>query len=104
MQKESPSEYQVDYKIVENDDYEPILEEINASKYMYFKFLFEEEHYINSPILGIGIKAGEKTSYYIDFNKNSVEKFTQTFKQYFESEEIEKLGHMIKMDIYALLN
>jgi len=103
MQKESPSEYQVDYKIVENDDYEPILEEINASKYMYFKFLFEEEHYINSPILGIGIKAGEKTSYYIDFNKNSVEKFTQTFKQYFESEEIEKLGHMIKMDIYALL-
>lgn len=103
MQKESPSEYQVDYKIVENDDYELILEEINASKYMYFKFLFEEEHYINSPILGIGIKAGEKTSYYIDFNKNSVEKFTQTFKQYFESEEIEKLGHMIKMDIYALL-
>ncbi len=103
MQKESPSEYQVDYKIVENDDYEPVLEEINASKYMYFKFLFEEEHYINSPILGIGIKAGEKTSYYIDFNKNSVEKFTQTFKQYFESEEIEKLGHMIKMDIYALL-
>lgn len=103
IQKESPSEYQVDYKIVENDDYELILEEINASKYMYFKFLFEEEHYINSPILGIGIKAGEKTSYYIDFNKNSVEKFTQTFKQYFESEEIEKLGHMIKMDIYALL-
>lgn len=103
QEENTSSEYKANYIIVEDDNYNPIIEEINAYKRMYFKFLFEEDHYINSSLIGVGIKAGEKTSYYIDFNKNSVDEFTKVFKQYFESDEVEKLGHMIKMDIYALL-
>lgn len=103
IQQENFSEYEVDYQIIENDNYETIIENIRNSKSLYFKFLFEAEHYINSPILGVGIKAGNSVPCYIDFSKNDIEKFTKSFKEYFQSNEIDKLGHMIKMDTYALL-
>src|SRR5690606_21919323 len=101
--EEKAAEYKVNYKIIEEDAYEPIIEDIKASKSFYFKFLFEENHYINSPILGVGIKVEDKDAYYIDFYRNSLEKFSKAFKEYFESQEVDKMGHMIKMDIYALL-
>lgn len=101
--EEKAAEYKVNYKIIEEDAYEPIIEDIKASKSFYFKFLFEENHYINSPILGVGIKVEDKDAYYIDFYQNSLEKFSKAFKEYFESQEVDKMGHMIKMDIYALL-
>lgn len=103
IQQESFSEYEVDYKIIENDNYETIIENIRNSKSLYFKFLFEDDHYINSRILGVGVKAGDSIPYYIDFSQNDIEKFAKAFKEYFQSNEIDKLGHMIKMDIYALL-
>jgi len=103
MQQESTSEYEVDYKIIENDNYELLVENIKDSNSLYFKFLFEDDHYINSKILGVGIKAGDNIPYYIDFSQNDIQKFADVFKGYFQSHEIAKLGHMIKMDIYALL-
>ena len=95
--------YEVKYKIVKNNDYNLIIKEIDKEKSFSFKFLFEEENYIKSEILGIGIKAGENVAYYIDFLENDINIFREKFKSYFESDKIEKYGHMLKMDIFALL-
>ncbi len=95
--------YEVKYKIVKNNDYNLIIKEIDKEKSFSFKFLFEEENYIKSEILGIGIKAGENIAYYIDFLENDINIFREKFKSYFESDKIEKYGHMLKTDIFALL-
>ena len=95
--------YEVKYKIVKNNDYNSIIKEIDKEKSFSFKFLFEEENYIKSEILGIGIKIGENIAYYIDFLENDIKIFKEKFKSYFESDKIEKYGHMLKMDIFALL-
>lgn len=97
------SPYESEYKIVEDDEYDPIIKEIEREKKFCFKFLFEDNHYIKSGILGIGIKVGENTAFYMDFINNDMEKFAKAFKGYFESQEIEKYGHMMKMDIVGLL-
>lgn len=103
IEEESTIEYKVDFEIVEDNNYEPILESLKDSKCLYFKFLFEDDRYINSPILGVGMKVGDSIPYYIDFSKNSIEEFANTFGKLFEDDEVDKVGHMVKMDIYALL-
>ena len=97
------SNYETKYKIVKNNEYNNIIKEIENSKSFGFKFLFENEHYIKSEILGIGIKTEKNPAYFISFLENNIKDFSKTFKPYFESEKIEKYGHMLKMDIFALL-
>lgn len=103
IESEKTDDFKVEYEIIHGDNYQQIFESIEKTKEIYFKFLFDNDHYINSSILGIGIKVDEGRPYYIDFSKNHIEKFTEKFRVYFESEEIEKNGHELKMDIYALL-
>ena len=103
LSKERDSSYETKYTIVKGDNYKPIIEEIIDNKSFYFKFLFQDEHYIKSEILGVGIKSGENSAYYIDFQENNIDTFVEKFKEYFQSKEIEKYGHMLKMDIFALL-
>ncbi|WP_414713588.1 DNA polymerase I [Schnuerera sp.] len=95
--------YETKYIIVKENNYNSIIEKIEKEKSFCFKFVFEEEHYINSQIIGIGIKIGDDTAYYVDYIENDIQLFKDKFKKYFESEKIEKYGHMMKMDIYALL-
>ena len=97
------SNYETKYKIVKNNEYNNIIKEIENSKSFGFKFLFENEHYIKSEILGIGIKTEKNPAYFMSFLENNIKDFSKTFKPYFESEKIEKYGHMLKMDIFALL-
>ncbi|NMA86223.1 MAG: DNA polymerase I, partial [Tissierellia bacterium] len=96
-------DYEIKYKIIKNNDYSSIIEEIKKERTFTFKFLFENENYIKSKVLGLGIKAGNNTSYYISFLENDLNIFAKSFKSYFEDNEIEKYGHMLKMDIFALL-
>lgn len=96
-------DYKMEYIIIEDNDFNPIIEEIEREKAFYFKFLFEEDNYIKSPMLGIGIKTGDHIPYYIDFSQNEIEIFKEMFKGYFESGEVAKYGHMAKMDVFALL-
>lgn len=96
-------EYHVKHEIIEKNDYKKILKEIGSKKSFSFKFIFEDEQYIKSDILGMGIKVGDGIPYYIDFSKNDLEIFKEEFKNSFESKAIKKHGHMIKMDIFALL-
>lgn len=95
--------YQTKYKIVIDNNYQPIVNEIHSEKIFGFKFIFEDDNYIKSQILGVGIKVRNKTPYYIDFSNNDIELFINSFKECFQSFEIEKYSHMIKMDIVGLL-
>lgn len=97
------STYEVKYKILKNNDFDSITKELDSHDSFGFKFVFEDEHYINSSILGLGIKVGNNTPYYIDFLENDIKAFITTFGKYFESKQIEKYGHMIKADIVGLL-
>ena len=100
---ETEGSYEPKYKIIKNDNYKTIIEEINQEESFTFKFLFEEENYIKSNILGMGIKIGNNTAYYISFLENNIDNFVKEFRAYFQSEKIEKYGHMLKVDIFALL-
>ena len=101
--KEDEANYEVKHKIIKENNYESIIKEIELKKELCFEILFKDDHYINSEILGIGIKIGDNIPYYIDFSENDIESFAMTFREYFESEEIEKYGHMMKKDIVGLL-
>lgn len=103
IQNGDSSQYEIEYLIVDEDKYDQIVKEIKQTKGLYFKFLFETEHYITSNIIGIGIKVEDKVPYYIDFSKNDIDRFVDAFRIIFESNDIEKYGHMIKTDIYSLL-
>ena len=103
ISKVEDSTYKVKYKILKENNYEPIINEIKSEKSFCFKFLYEDYIYVSSQILGIGIKVGNNTSYYIDYSENDIEIFINKFKKYFESTEIEKYGHMMKADIVGLL-
>lgn len=103
-EKTKESDIDLNYEIIENNDFNKVINEIEKTKAFHFKFLFDNDHYIKANILGIGLKINDVSSYYIDFSQNDIEIFKSSFKEYFQSKDIKKYGHAIKMDIYALLN
>ncbi|MCF6461833.1 DNA polymerase I [Clostridium sp. Cult1] len=103
IRAEEDSKYETEYIVIEGDNYDSIIDKIKSNKNFCFKFLFEDENYIKSQIIGVGIKVGDSVPYYIDYSKNDIKLFREKFIEYFESDEIEKYGHMMKMDIFALL-
>ncbi len=103
LSNKGSTNYQIKYKIIKNNNYNSIIEEIEDEKSFGFKFLFENKNYIKSEILGVGIKTKDNIPYYISFLENDINIFEKSFKTYFESDKIEKYGHMLKMDIFALL-
>lgn len=103
IRAEEDSKYETEYIVIEGDNYDSIIDKIKSNKNFCFKFLFEDENYIRSQIIGVGIKVGDSVPYYIDYSKNDIKLFREKFIKYFESNEIEKYGHMMKMDIFALL-
>lgn len=100
--KEEETIHEAKHRIIKDDNYKSIIEEIEDKKSFCFELLFKDDHYINSHILGMGIKVKEDNSYYIDFSENNIEVFVEEFKEYFESEKLEKYGHMMKKNIYGL--
>ena len=95
-------DFEVEFEIIKDNDYSNVLKEIEKDKSFIFKTLFAEESYINSDLVGIGIRTSEK-NYYINFTENDREEFAKDFKKVFEDKEIKKKSHMVKEDIYGLL-
>ncbi|MCF6465393.1 DNA polymerase I [Clostridium sp. Cult2] len=100
---EEDANYETKFIIIKENNYDQILGKIELEKSFCFKFLFDDDNYINGEIIGVGIKVKDSPSYYIDYSQNHIEQFVEKFRKYFESDKIEKYGHMLKMDIFALL-
>lgn len=100
----SVSEYKSLYDIIDVDKFDEVLEEILEEKKLAFKIVFEDNNFVKDEILGIAIKAKNHTSHYIDFenDKSLIHTFCEKFKEVFEREDIEKIGHDIKGDIVGL--
>lgn len=97
-------EFVVEYRLARESEYDRIISEIVDKKAMNFKFLFDGENYINSKMLGVGIKTSVE-NYYIDFlEDNSRDIFADKFKNIFQDSSIEKHCHMIKEDTFGLLS
>ncbi len=80
---------------------EDVIKEIEDSKSMIFKLVIDGDHPLTNSILGVGIRASDKSSYYIDFTEGDIETedFFNIFKAILESDKIKKVGHNIKEEI-----
>lgn len=66
-----------------------------------FHFIINNNNYIENTIIGIGIKTPDSITCYIDLIKYKDE-FIKEFKTVFEDENINKIGHNLKIDIVQL--
>lgn len=93
---------EIDYKISSKNDFQVIIDHIKEEKKFAFKFISEDDNYIENNILGIGIKTKNSKTYYIDFSELR-EVFITSFSPIFEDYSMEKIGHDLKKDIVHLL-
>lgn len=91
-----------EYNIIQEESYQLLVEKIIEDKKFAFKFIFEDENYMKSRIMGVGIKTSNDMANYIDLSDN-VEIFADKFKFVFEDKDIEKIGHNLKLDLVGLL-
>lgn len=104
-----PDEYkqntnlQIDYKFEEilPSKFGEIIKNIEIEKKFAFKFVITGTNYIEDEIIGVAIKTSNGITNYIDLSMYMNE-FIESFKQVFESEEIQKIGYNIKLDIVQL--
>lgn len=89
------------YSIASSRDFKDIINKINEEAKFAFKFITEDDNYIESNIIGVGIKTKESMTYYIELEEDKDE-FIKSFKTIFEDENIEKIGHNLKEDIVQL--
>lgn len=82
-----------------------VINEIESSKSMIFKYLIDGEYPLIDKVLGIGIRSSEQSSYYIDFTEGDirVEDFFELFKDLLENDKIDKIGHNVKEEILVSL-
>lgn len=91
----------VKYTIASRDEFQEIIDMINKEGKFAFKFITEDDNYIENRIMGVGIKTKESNIYYIPLEDDKDE-FIKSFKAIFEDENIEKIGHDLKKDIVQL--
>lgn len=91
----------VNYSISSDKEFPDIISHIDKEGKFSFKFITEDDDYIENHILGVGIKTQNSKTYYIDFSQYE-EEFVKTFKPVFENEDVEKIGHDLKKDIVQL--
>lgn len=91
--------------VKEKKHFKNILQEIEKSNSMIFKFIIDGDYPLKDNILGIGIKPSIQSNYYIDFSEGNIEieDFFHVFKRVFEDNKIKKIGHNIKQDILVAL-
>lgn len=96
--------FETKFTIIEFEkDFEKIIEEIEKSKKFAFKFVLSGENIHKSEIIGLAIKALDFNTHYINFEANELLPcFQKCFKDIFEREDIEKIGHNLKDDIVIL--
>lgn len=102
FRKEEMETLEIEYTIISSDEFQEIINHIEEEKKFAFKFISEDENYIENNIIGIGLKTKNSNTYYINIEK-SKDNFLETFSAIFEDKNIEKIGHDLKKDIVHLL-
>lgn len=92
----------LEYNIIEDNQYSSLMQEIKNEKKFGFKIITSDDNYIESEIIGIGIKTENKPTNIVLF-KDGKETFFEKFKPIFEDKKIKKIGHNLKKEIVALL-
>lgn len=102
--KDSREEFKSEFVLVNNNkEFNNIINNIKKDKKFGFKIIYSGPNPLKDEIIGICIKPKESSSYYINCeNNNILDSFKDSFKEIFESEDIEKIGHNIKEDIIGL--
>ncbi|WP_369881557.1 DNA polymerase I [Anaerosalibacter bizertensis] len=102
--KDSREEFKSEFVLVNNNkEFNNIINNIKKDKKFGFKIIYSGPNPLKDEIIGICIKPKESSSYYINCeNNNILDSFKDSFKEIFESEDIEKIGHNIKDDIIGL--
>lgn len=102
--KDSREEFKSEFVLVnDNKEFNNIINNIKKDKKFGFKIIYSGPNPLKDEIIGICIKPKESSSYYINCeNNNILDSFKDSFKEIFESEDIEKIGHNIKEDIIGL--
>lgn len=103
--KDSRKKFESEFTFIDKtNDFDKIIKNIEETKKIGFKFINSGSNLLKDEILGICIKPEGFNSYYIDFENNDIIKgFKKSFKNIFESESIEKIGHNVKDDIIGLM-
>ncbi|MCB5558668.1 DNA polymerase I [Anaerosalibacter bizertensis] len=102
--EDSREEFKSEFVLVNDDkEFNNIVNNIRKDKKIGFKIIYSGPNPLKDEIIGICIKPKESSSYYINCeNNNILDSFKDSFKEIFESEDIEKIGHNIKEDIIGL--
>lgn len=100
-EKGTEANYEYNFKVIDKDEFADLSDEILKSRKFAFKFINDNSNYIESKIIGVGIKPESGITYYVDLD-NNMEEFITIFKPIYEDETIEKIGHNIKLDIVQL--
>lgn len=87
-----------DFKFIETDNFDELLESINENKEFTFKTLFDGENYIHSEIYKLAIKTANTDTYIIKPNDS----FRANFKDVFADKDIVKTSFDIKEDVVLL--
>ena len=92
-------------KIIDNEAIEAeILQKISDSKKFTFSLAVDQLDVMRCKLLGIAFALDKNDVYYLSFSQN-IEKDKnrlQAFKEIFENEQIEKIGHSLKFNIIVL--
>ncbi|HLR21994.1 MAG TPA: DNA polymerase I [Tissierellaceae bacterium] len=89
------------YEIKNEGDFEDIVSKIKEKEKFAFKFLIDQDNYIENNIISLGLKVEDSLIYYIDMKKYK-DSFIKVFKSIFEDSSIEKIGHQLRDDIIIL--
>lgn len=88
------------------DNLKDLLEAVQSSKSLYFKFFYDDEKYIHSKVAAAGFKAGGSKDIYVhrleegDFLEEDLR--SGQLGKVFGDDKIEKISHDLKPDIYYL--
>lgn len=94
-----------DAKIIDNEQIKSeFLQKSLLSKKMSFSIAVDQLDVMRCKILGIACCLDKKEVFYLPFSQQFEEdkKLLQEFKEIFENEEIEKIGHLLKFNIIVL--
>ena len=100
---EKTNDIQFDYKCeyLETSKFNELAKNIKTVGKFAFHFIINTKNYIENNIIAIGIKTPDSITYYLDLKKYKDE-FIDNFKGLFEDENINKIGHNLKVDIVQL--
>lgn len=94
-----------DAKIIDNEQIKSeFLQKSSLSKKISFSIAVDQLDVMRCKILGIACCLDKKEVFYLPFSQQFEEdkKLLQEFKEIFENEEIEKIGHLLKFNIIVL--